>query len=160
MNWCSRRSAWGLAALLAAVPSGLAAQGWREAQVGVVVLGSEPVVVAAGGGLAWRDRGRSRFGVFAGAGAADRSGGVAGRGEVTWHFLLDPGRRRGVGLYGGGGLAVTVLPDGDVRPYVQLVLGVESEPASPQGGYVEVGIGGGARVAAGVRFRKRNAPGR
>jgi hypothetical protein len=145
--------------MLSAAPSGLAAQGWREWQAGVVVIGSEPAVAALGGGLAWRDRGRSRVGVFAGAGAADH-GGWAGRGEVAWHFLLDPGRRQGAGLYGGAGLAVTALPDGDVRPFVQLVLGIESEPASPQGGFVEVGIGGGARVAAGVRWRKRNAPGR
>jgi hypothetical protein len=145
--------------LLVLAPGGLEAQGWRELQAGVVVLGSEPAVVGAGAGLAWRDRGRTRVGVFVAAGAADR-GGWTGRGEVAWHFLLDPGRRTGAGVYGGGGLAVTAVEGDEVRPFVQVVLGVESEPASPQGGFVELGIGGGVRVAAGVRWRKRNAPGR
>ena len=159
MSWISRRSAWGAAALaLGAVPPA-SAQTWRETQLWTVVVASRPAVALAGVGLAWRDQGRTRVGGALAAGTA-ADGGWAGRAEVTWHFLLDPGRQGGGGLYGGGGAAVSVRSHARVRPWVQLVLGFESSPAGPAGAFVEAGVGGGVRIAAGVRFRKRNAPGR
>jgi hypothetical protein len=131
----------------------------RERQLVAVAVASDPAVGALGGGLAWRDRGRSRIGVALAAGVGER-GGAAGRGEVAWHFLLDPRGARGLGWYGGGGVAVTAFPDGRVRPWVLLVVGVEGASAAPRSTFFELGVGGGVRVAAGVRFRKQNAPGR
>lgn len=159
MSWTCGRSLRAAALLLAAAPAAAAAQGIRETQVFGVALASKPVVFAAGAGLAWRDRGRSRIGGALAAGTTE-DGGVAGRAEATYHFLLDPLLGTGAGLYGGGGLALTAFPDGRVRPWVQLVLGVESAPGAPRGTFFEIGLGGGVRVAAGVRFRKQNAPGR
>jgi hypothetical protein len=159
MSWISRRSAWGAALLALGVPSLAAAQGWRETQLFSALVASKPATLLGGVGLAWRDQGRTRIGGALAAGTTAQ-GGWAGRAEVAWHFLLDPGRRQGGGLYGGGGAALTVRSGGRVRPWVQLVLGFESAPAGPNGVFVEAGVGGGVRIAAGVRLRKQNAPGR
>jgi hypothetical protein len=158
MSWCSRPEVWG-AALLAAAAQGAAAQVLRERQLFTVAVASDPAVGAVGAGLAWRDRGRSRIGAAVAAGAGER-GGAAGRAELAWHFLLDPTRARGAGVYGGGGLAVTAFPDGRLRPWVLLVVGVEGAPALRRGTFFELGVGGGVRVAAGVRFRNQSAPSR
>jgi hypothetical protein len=47
-----------------------------------------------------------------------------------------------------------------VAPYLLLVLGVENAPGGGGGSFLEVGVGGGARLAVGYRWRKHNAPGR
>jgi hypothetical protein len=144
-------------ALGAASPA--TAQTWRETQLWAAVVDARPTVAVAGFGLARRDEGRTRIGAALAAGAA-ADGSWAGRAELTWHFLLDPGRREGGGLYGGAGAALSVRSHARVRPWIQLLLGFEASPAGPSGVFVEAGVGGGVRVAAGVRLRKRNAPGR
>ena len=154
MTWFSRPRAWILPLLLGspAWPARAAAQGWHETQVWGVALASRPAVFAGGLGYAVRDAGRTRIGAALAAGAGD-DGRAAGRVELAWHFLLDPARRKGLSLYGGGGLAVSVIQHSQVRPWVLLVLGAETGPASTPGFFVEAGLGGGARVAAGLRFR-------
>jgi hypothetical protein len=162
MSWSSRRSAWALAALLALLPSGraVAQVPRREIQVMVAGLASEPAVGLAGLGLNWREgRGRSRAGLALLGGAAE-DGRAAARAELVWHFQLDPARQRGWGLYGGGGIAATVVEDDRVRPWIQAVVGAESRPGGRGGLFVETGFGGGFRLAAGWRWRKQNAPGR
>jgi len=146
--------------LLAAAPQAASAQGWSETQLWAVGLAARPAVVGAGLGLASRDAGRTRLGAAIAAGATEH-GGAALRIEATWHFMLDPGRTRGLGVYGGGGVALTAVQDSTVRPFLQVVLGVETGPAARAGFFLEAGFGGGARVAMGVRFRrpKQNAPG-
>jgi hypothetical protein len=156
MSWRSRPEAWGLAlvlALFAAGPRTARAQGWRETQVWAVGLAARPAVAAAGLGLAVRDVGRTRLGFALAAGTAE-GGRAAGRAEFAWHFLLDPGRRRGLGLYGGAGAALTVVEGNRVRPFVLGVLGIETAPAAPTGVFVESGFGGGVRRAAGLRWRR------
>lgn len=143
--------------LLPAVASPLAAQGWRETSlIGVAVL-SRPAMGGVGLGLATRDAMRTRLGFTAIAGGEDGAG-LAGRLEGMWHFLLDPYRRTGNAVYGGAGLALAFTNDGRVRPAVQLVIGAENAPATPRGTFVEVGVGRGVRLAAGYKWRKRNAP--
>lgn len=161
MSWCSRRSAWRLllAALVAAAAQPLPAQATRETQLWGVALSSRPALFAAGAGLARRDRGRTRLGASLAVGASD-AGRLAGRAEAAWHFLLDPGRRSGIAFYGGGGLALSLFAGEDPRPFVQAVLGVEQAPGAAGGAFMEVGIGGGVRLAAGWRWRKHNAPSR
>jgi len=163
MSWCSRRSAWGalLVVALAAGGAGAAAAQLPRREVQVMALGSasDPAAGLAGAGLNWRDRGRTRIGVAALAGAAE-GGRAAGRAELVWHFQLDPGRRRGWAVYGGGGIAATVVERGHVRPWVQGVVGAETRPGAASGVFVEAGFGGGLRLAAGWRWRKQNAPGR
>ena len=147
------------AVLLLAGARSAAAQGWHETQLWGVALASRPAVYALGLGTFWRDAGRTRIGVAV-AGGSTEHGTAAGRLEATWHFLLDPGRVRGFAVYGGGGLALTAIQDSTVRPFVEAVLGVETSPAARASFFLEVGFGGGARAAMGLRWRKQNAPGR
>lgn len=159
MSWRSRPSAWGLAlAATLAAPAGATAQDWRETQLGVAGVLSKPAVSLAGAGRAWRDRGRTRVGWVALLGS-DGNGGLVGRAELAYHFLLDPAKRLGNGVYTGGGVAVAVS-EGRARPFLMLVVGVENSPAGRRGTFIEVGVGGGLRAAIGMRWRKQNAPGR
>ena len=159
MSWCSRRNAWSLAlALAAGAPGRAGAQGWRETQLAAVGVLSKPAVGVAGLGLAWRDGGRTRIAATALLGA-DEGGALNGRGEVAYHFLLDPATRTGNGVYLGGGLALAVSDSG-TRPFVMLVVGAENAPAGRRGTFIEVGVGGGLRASIGMRWRKQNAPSR
>lgn len=152
-GWCAALAA--LLPLVLALP--LTAQGWRETSlVGVTVL-SRPAMGGVGFGLASRDAMRTRLAVTAIVGGEDGAG-IAGRVEGMWHFLLDPYRRAGNAVYGGAGLALAFTNDGRVRPAVQLVIGAENAPATPRGTFVEIGVGRGVRLAAGYKWRKRNAP--
>jgi len=146
------------ALLLAAAPAVARAQGWHETQLWAVGLDSRPAVFAAGLGVAWRDAGRTRIGGALAGGTTD-DGHAALRAEAAWHFLLDPGRGRGLALYGGGGIALTAVDGGSARAFVQAVVGVETGPGARAGWFLEAGFGGGARVATGIRWRKHNAPG-
>ena len=159
MSWRSRPDAWVPAVLLLAAAPPAVAQGWHETQLVGIALAARPAVYAGGLGLSWRDDGRTRIGLVL-AGGATAAGTPALRAEATWHFLLDPGRGRGLAIYGGGGLALTAVRDSTVRPFLEAVLGIETAPAARASVFLEGGFGGGARLAAGLRWRKRNAPGR
>lgn len=159
MNWSSRTSRIALLAVLAALaPRTGSAQGWREVQVHALAIASRPFFAGGGLGLGWRDQGRTRWQAAAALGGLDGHG-VGARADLAWHFLLDPARTRGGAVYGGAGMSV-LAGAGRVTPFVLLVLGVEHAPGSGGGPFVEVGAGGGVRVTAGYRWRKRNAPGR
>lgn len=135
------------AALLA--PSPAAAQRIPELGVQATVLAADPGSVVFGGYGALRMSLRSRVSLAAGAGVS--SGEATVRGEALAHFLLNPTRPRGAGLYVAGGLA---LVEGPVdEGYVVLTLGLESRPGAPSGWFVETGIGGGIRLAGGFRHR-------
>ena len=142
----------------AAVPGRALAQGWRETQLAAVGVASRPAAAVAGAGLAWRDGGRTRLGGALLLGA-DEHGAWAGRVELGWHFLLDPAKRAGNGVYGGGGVAVAATA-GRTRTYLMLVIGVENAPAGGRGTFIEAGVGGGIRLSVGMRWRKQNAPSR
>jgi len=145
-----------LAAL--AWPARADAQGFHEWQLFGVALASQPAVYAGGLGYGWRDAGRTRVQLALAGGVTDDDRAV-GRGELAWHFLLDPRRRSGVGVYGGGGLAVSAIESGggpDV--FLQAVVGLETGPAARRGVFLEAGFGGGARFALGFRFRSQRAP--
>lgn len=138
------------------LPRGAAAQqAWREVQLWGVATTSRPAMYGGGLGLAFRDRGRTRIGTAVAAGATE-DGDPAGRVEIAWHFLLDPARRSGIGVYGGGGLAMTVSRGRHLKPWIQAAVGIEANPGSVRGVFLEAGFGGGARVAAGLRFRRRH----
>ncbi len=155
MSWCWRRSAavW-LPLLVAAAPC--RAQGRTEVTAGVVALASRPAFYGAGLGLAWRDQERLRLAPALQLGAFG-DGRFGARAELSLQFLLDPDRTRGLGLYGGGGLSAE-LEGGHVTPYLLLILGAESAPGGKGGPFVELGVGGGARVAIGYRWRHPSVP--
>jgi hypothetical protein len=127
-----------------------AAQGAREFGVAGVVTASDPALMVGGGYAALRTSRRTRVSVGAGLGASD--GHTAWRGELLAHFLLNPARRRGAGVYGAGGLAVVGGPVD--QGYLVLTLGLEARPGARSGWFVEAGVGGGARLAAGLRWRR------
>ena len=157
MSWRSRPDAWRCALAIALAAPGVArAQGWRELQAWGVGTAARPAFVGAGIGVAWRDRARTRWSAALAGGA--RGGASAVRAELAYHFLLSPERTRGRGVYGGGGAAIVAGPDRRPHTYVQVVLGAEARPAGAGGAFVEAGVGGGVRVAIGLRWRKRNAP--
>jgi hypothetical protein len=114
-----------------------------------IATASDPGLAVGGVSAGLRTSRRTRVSVAAGVGAVD--GEVAWRGELLAHFLLSPGRRRGAGFYGAGGVAVVGGPV--EQGYVVLTLGLEERPGARSGWFVEAGVGGGARLAAGYRWR-------
>ena len=157
MSWCWRRSSLlVLPTLVAAVPA--LAQSVRESQVWAVAVASRPAFYGAGFGLAWRDSQRDRLAPALALGASG-DGHFGARVDLSYQFLLDPVKRSGAAIYGGGGLTAAVAR-GRVAPYLLLVLGVENAPGGGRGSFLEIGVGGGVRLSAGYRWRKHDAPGR
>jgi hypothetical protein len=137
--------------LLVAPP--LAAQQVREIGFEVTTTASDPALLIGGLYAARRTSLRTRVSLAAGAGIG--GGDAAWRGELLAHFLLNPDRQQGAGVYGAGGLAVVGGPVD--QGYLVLTLGLEARPGGQSGWFVEGGVGGGARLAAGYRWRKRPA---
>jgi len=111
----------------------------------------------AGGGIGWGWRGKGRLGATVSSSVGSWSGDVGVRTEATTLFSLDPGKRRGLSLYGGGGVA-WVVSAAESEGYILLLVGIESAPASRRGWFAEVGVGGGLRGSIGVRLRRRSGP--
>jgi hypothetical protein len=128
-----------------------AAQQVTEFGVMGIATASDPalVVASAYGGI--RTSRRTRISAGLGLGGSD--GRAAWRGELLAHFLLNPTRRSGVGIYGAGGVAAVGGPVD--QGYLVLTLGVEARPGGRSGWFVEAGVGGGVRLAAGMRWRRR-----
>jgi hypothetical protein len=143
----------GWAAALLLVASPLAAQQVREIGLQATATASDPTLLIGGVYAAVRTSLRTRVSVAAGAGAS--GGDAAWRGELLAHFLLNPDRQRGAALYGAGGLAVVGGPVD--QGYLVLALGLEARPGGRSGWFLEGGVGGGVRLAAGYRWRNRPA---
>ena len=107
-----------------------------------------------GGGAGFLVRARSRLGLGLTAALGVRDGNLAGRGEALVSFILDPVSRRGVAPYGAGGVAVVSDRVG-TGEYVVATLGLAGRPGRRTGWFVEAGIGGGLRLAAGLALRRR-----
>lgn len=143
-------SIWGSLALvgvLLSVPSVAEAQ--RDHQLGLQVIATadDPVAVVGGPSAAIRVERRVRLVGTAGLGA--QGGDLAWRLEGLVHFHLHPNSRT-VGVYGGGGLALAGAEN--TRGFMVAVLGVETAPGGSGGWTVEVGFGGGFRMAVGYRW--------
>jgi hypothetical protein len=126
-----------------------AAQGGREIGVQATVTASDPALAVAGlyGGI--RTSARTRLSAALGAGVSD--GDPAARAEILGHFLLSPGQDRGAGFYFAGGVAAVGGPV--ASGYLVLAAGLEERPAARSGWAMELGVGGGVRVALGYRWR-------
>lgn len=133
--------------LLTAAPA--AAQQTREIGVQSIAAFADPAAVVAGAYGAWHPSGRTRLSASLGLGIADRE--LAWRAEALGHFLLSPEERRRPGFYFAGGIAGTGGPVS--RGYLVLTLGLEQQPQARSGWALEVGVGGGFRLAAGYRWR-------
>lgn len=158
MSWRSRPSALALVPVLIAAAGPVRAQAVRETQLWGVAAASKPAFYGVGMGLTWRDEQRIRIAPAVALGSFG-DGRFGARADLAIHFLLDPVKRAGGAVYGGGGLSVAAR-GGRLTPYALLVLGVEGAPGGGSGSFVEIGVGGGVRLAVGYRWRKHNAPGR
>ena len=148
-----RRAALALALLLPA--DAAAAQRAREIGLHAVFTGQDAELVAGGIYGAIRTTRRTRLALTAAAGSAD--GEFVARGEVLGHFLLSPASW-GPGIYGGGGIAG--IAGAGEEGFLVLLLGIEHAPGGRAGWYLEGGLGGGVRLAAGYRWRWFRAPDR
>jgi hypothetical protein len=126
-----------------------AAQRARELGMHAVFTAQDPDLFAGGLYGAIRTTRRTRLALTVAGGSAGEE--FVARGEILGHFLLSPAAS-GVGVYGGGGIAGIAGGDGE-EGYLVLLLGVEHAPGGASGWYLEGGLGGGARIAAGYRWR-------
>jgi hypothetical protein len=146
MGW---RWARALAVAAPVAAAQLPAQQVPEIGVQLIGTGSDPALLVGGGYAALRVARRLRFSAVAGVGGS--GGETAWRGELLAHFLLAPGRRDGVSGYAATGIAA--VGGVEDQGYMVLTLGLESRPGSRSGWFLEGGVGGGARLAAGYRWR-------
>jgi len=111
--------------------------------------------IEAGLGLSFPSGIYVRSGLVAGLGAGRH--GVEGRTDFVARFSLDPFRQSRWAPYAGGGVSGRYRSslDGGSRAYLLILLGVEGPlPRGRTGGWapaVEVGLGGGARIAIVIR---------
>jgi hypothetical protein len=122
----------------------------REAGLQAVLTAADPAVLTAGVTASLRPSARVRVALYGGGGVSDGEG--VGRAEFVTHFLLNPRSAR-AGVYGGGGIA-GVVGSGHADGYLVLALGIEGAPGGRGGWFVEGGVGGGGRLAAGYRWRR------
>jgi hypothetical protein len=130
--------------------TGASAQQIRELGVQATGTLSEPALAVAGFYAGLRTPGRTRVSLSVGGGTSDQEFVV--RGELLGHFLLSPDERRKPGFYLAGGVAA-VLGGPVSRQYLVLTLGVEQRPRAASGWALELGVGGGARIGLGYRWR-------
>lgn len=109
-----------------------------------------PSFLGAGPVWAWRPGLRDRLQLHGALGAAEHQ--TAVRLEASWQFLLNPQTRKGVGAYVGGGIAGQFAESN--HGWLVLTAGVEQNPAAGRGWVAEVGMGGGVRLAVGIRWRR------
>jgi len=123
-----------------------------KSEWGAQVTGTtgKPAFLGAGAFRAWRPGLRDRAVVHAALGSAEHQVGL--RAEATWQFLISPQTERGLGAYVGGGIAGQFAESN--RGWLVLLVGLEQNPAARRGWSVELGIGGGIRLAAGYRWRR------
>lgn len=127
----------------------LAAQQGKELGLQAIGTASDPALGIAAVYGAIRTSLRTRVSASAGMGVSRSQ--AAWRGELLLHLLMSPTARRGVGVYAASGVAAVGGPV--ERGYIVLTLGAEQHSGQRTGWFVEAGIGGGARVAAGYRWR-------
>ena len=137
---------------LVVAPISLEAQRATEWQLHAMANVGGDTFLGGGIGFALRTNGRMRVGVTASAG--DLEGAAAIRPELLGSFHLNPFKRQGVSPYASAGVAA-VFSDEYSRWYIVALVGIESRPGTAFGWFVEAGLGGGARLAAGVQYRKR-----
>ncbi len=145
-SWLRSRTVLPLAMVLLPAPLwGQAEVRWRAQGVATV---TGRAFVGVGVGPVGRVARRIRLGLTLSAGAWNGAG--AGRVEWAVAFALDARRRARWVPYVAGGLAATF--DGEeVAEHMLVTAGVDARPGSRLGGFAEVGVAGGVRIAAGLR---------
>jgi hypothetical protein len=125
-----------------------------EASAGAAVSVARHMMAGVEVGAGYRPGGQSRVALALDMGT--EHGRAAARAQLTAQFLVTPAARHGAGLYGGLGVAVAGRRGAPGSGYLALLVGLEAAPgggARRGGWYAELGLAGGARVAAGWRSR-------
>ena len=122
-----------------------------EAGAGAALTVARHTLAAVEVGAGYRPGGQSRIAFAFDTGLEDKQ--MAARAQLTAQFLVTPAARRGTGVYGGIGVAIAGRRGTSGRGYLALLLGLEAAPGRRGGWYAELGLAGGARIAAGWRSR-------
>jgi hypothetical protein len=126
----------------------------RELGFGAVAATGRRTFVGGELGVGLRPGGQSRFAVAVAAGG--EAARAALRAQATLQFLVTPAARRGVGPYAGFGAAFSARRGSPSQGFVAVLIGIEGGPGRRTGWgnwYIECGMGGGVRAAAGWRLR-------
>jgi hypothetical protein len=123
-----------------------------------VITARSSTVLQAGGGVEIPAGYYARVGIIGAVGALVSSGERSGNGrlDVIGRFLFDPFREHAWGISAGAGVSLRAAQHDRVRPYLATVFDVEG----PRGGNgvspaFQVGLGGGIRVGAALRWSGR-----
>ncbi len=119
------------------------------------IVAARGTSLEVGGGVQVPAGTYARIGVI-GAAGTDIAGGSrdgSGRLDVVGRFLLDPFRQSSWGLSVGAGVSLRVRSGDYVHPYLVALVDLEG-PRGRNGlaPSLQVGVGGGVRVGAGVRW--------
>lgn len=128
---------------------GLTATEWS---VGGTMVAARRTFLGAGVEVAHRPGGQMRAALAAAAGARD--GAAALRIDAMAQFVVTPSARTGVTLSGGLGLAYAGARKTRGAAWATAQLGAEAAAGRRRAWFVELGLGGGLRVAAGWRWRR------
>lgn len=139
-----------VAAILLFSRSAAASQSLEGQLQGVTNVGADEFV-GAGGGLNLRMAGRTRLGLAASLGELE--GNTSVRTEALVSYSLSFPQRRGLSPYLGGGIALSFTSSLS-RQYLVVLVGVDWNRGTKVGWFLEGGVGGGLRFAAGARFRR------
>lgn len=135
------------AVLVPAIPA--VAQIAHERGAQITTASGKPAFLGAGVVWAWRPGLRDRLLLHGALGGAEHQGAV--RVEAAWHFMLAPRTERSLGAYVGGGLAGQFAQTR--HGWLLLIGGIEQNPGARKGWVLELGVGGGVRLALGYRWR-------
>ena len=130
-----------------------------EARVDAIVA-ARGTSLEVGGGVQVLAGYYARIAVIGAAGTDVTDGSRVGSGrlDLVGRFLLDPFRQSSWGLSVGAGVSLRARSGDHVRPYLLTVVDVEGPRAgngvAPS---LQVGVGGGVRLGAGVRWLPRRA---
>ena len=150
-----------LAILGLALPGAASGQGFRPApfaqpELRIESVASVSAAVMAGAGLNVPAGSYVRIAPMVAAGREVRSGGrQVARAEVVARFLADPFHETRWGLYGGGGIAALWTQGEEGRGALVLVAGIDFPGRTAWRPVLEVGIGGGVRIALALRPPRR-----
>jgi hypothetical protein len=103
-------------------------------------------------GLAHRPSTDSRIALALAGGTA--AGRAAARAQLTLQLLVNPAVRSGTGLYAGVGAVFSARHASPGQGFLAVLLGLEGAPGRRASWYVELGLAGGVRAAAGWRVRR------
>jgi hypothetical protein len=84
----------------------------------------------------------------------DAAGAVGVRVGAAVQFVLKPTARSGTSPYAGAGVTYAGARGARGAGYLAVMLGLEAAPGRTRGWYVELGLEGGVRLVAGLRWRR------